>query len=121
MVTTLVHPQVQIIPTRMMEEFPVEEFVVAYAKIVTDKDDGIILQGVYFGGIGSTMAEAEEIARECVNTIRGGTILPRVIKLDGDGLIIDALYEAAERFDKTVTNMNDANKIVNAKSQRKAP
>lgn len=91
----------------------VEQFMVAYAKIVVDKEDGITLQGVYFGGIGDTLTEAEQIARECVNSIRGGTVLPRVVKLDGECQVIDALYEATERFERITENMVESEQILN--------
>lgn len=87
-------------------------YVVAYAKITVDKREGITLQGVYFGGLG-TFDEAETIARECVDTIRGGTILPRIVKLDEDNLIVEALQDAQEKFEKVVENMSSADEIVN--------
>ena len=94
-----------------------EKFVVAYAKITTDKD-GISLQGVYFGGMGDTVEEAEEIARECVNRVKGGTILPRVLKIGNDGKILDALYDANDRFEQTTVNMQEADKIINRTQSR---
>lgn len=96
-----------------------EKFMVAYAKIVVDKQDGISLAGVFFGGIGETMVEAEGIARECVNTIRGGTILPRVAKLDKDGQVIDALYDATDKFERVVQSMVETDEIVNRSRKKK--
>jgi hypothetical protein len=86
-------------------------YVVAYAKIVTDKQ-GIHLNGVFFGGIGDTPEQAHDIARECVNTIRGGTILPRVIQIQEKYKVLDALYEAADKFESTTLQMQEANKII---------
>jgi hypothetical protein len=86
-------------------------YVVAYAKIVTDKQ-GIHLSGVFFGGIGDTPQEAHEIARKCVNTIRGGTILPRVIQIQEKYKVLDALYEASDKFESTTLQMQEANKII---------
>ncbi len=91
------------------------QYLVAYAKIVVDKTTDaarIELAGVFFGGIGETQAEAEAIAKECVNTIRGGTILPRVVKLEGDGQLIEALYDATERFERIAANMIEADAII---------
>lgn len=90
----------------------VEKFVVAYAKITTDKL-GIHLQGVYFGGIGETSKEADIIANDCVNRIRGGTILPKVLRIDGDHQVLDALYDASDRFEITTVQMQEAEKIIN--------
>jgi 3-deoxy-D-arabino-heptulosonate 7-phosphate (DAHP) synthase len=94
-------------------------YIVAYARIVTDKNDNIILHGVYFGGIENTMEEAEQIARECVNTIRGGIILPRVIKLEDNLSIVDALYDAEDKFERIVKNMVESNEIMNRNKQNK--
>jgi hypothetical protein len=96
-----------------------EKYLVAYAKIVVDREQGIALQGVYFGGIGDTLHEAEVIAKDCVNNVRGGTILPKVLKLDGQGRVIDALYEATEKFEKVTANMIEADSIINRGRRKK--
>tara|TARA_R110000751_G_scaffold112718_2_gene211703 strand:- start:612 stop:914 length:303 start_codon:yes stop_codon:yes gene_type:complete len=88
-----------------------EAYVVAYAKITTDKE-GIHLSGVFFGGIGDSPEKAHEIARECVNTIRGGTILPRVIQIQDKHQVLEALYEASDKFESTTLQMQEANKIL---------
>lgn len=90
----------------------VEKFVVAYAKITTDKE-GIHLQGVYFGGLGESADEADAIARDCVNRIRGGTILPKVLRIDGNHQVLDALYDASDKFEHTTLQMQEAEKIIN--------
>lgn len=95
------------------ETAQMEKWVVAYAKILLDKDIGVMLQGVYFGGIGDTPDEAEVIARECVNTIKGGTILPKVVKVTDEFTVIDALYEAFDRFESTTKRMQEAESILN--------
>ncbi len=96
-----------------------DKFMVAYAKIVVDKDNRIALAGVFFGGIGDTANEAENIARECVNTIRGGTIIPRVVKLERDGQVIDALYDATEKFERVTQNMIESDQIINRGRKKK--
>lgn len=94
-----------------------EKYVVAYAKIITDKE-GIILQGVYFGGLGDSLDEAESVARECVNGMRGGTILPRVLKINGNNQVLDALYDATDRFEQITANMQEADEILNRTGRR---
>lgn len=96
-----------------------DKFLVAYAKIVVDKDEGIALAGVYFGGIGDTPTEAEMIARECVNTVKGGTILPRVVKLQGDGQVVDALCDATEKFERVTADMVESDRIISRGRKRK--
>jgi hypothetical protein len=83
-------------------------YLVAYARIQSDKDAEITLQGVYFGGVGSTPEEAEAIARECVNTIKGGTILPKVVIIDSTESVIDGLLNAMEKFEQVTSHMVEA-------------
>lgn len=87
------------------------EYLVAYAKIVED-DDGIILQGVYFGGIGPTYEAAESIARDCVNQVRGGTVLPKVVKLTRPCQVIDALFDATDNFEAITAQMVEADATI---------
>ena len=97
----------------------VEKFVVAYAKIVANKDDGIQLAGVYFGGLGDTVEEAETLARDCVNTIRGGTILPRVLPVNGSGQLLDAMFDATDKFEQVTAYMVEADDIITRTQSRK--
>jgi hypothetical protein len=92
--------------------------IVAYAKISTDKDK-IALQGVYFGGVGDTQIEADAIARECVNTIRGGTILPQVLPLEGQGQLMDAMFDACDKFEQVTAYMVEANDTIMRTSNKK--
>lgn len=96
----------------VVEREPMEKFVVAYAKITTDKA-GIHLQGVYFGGLGDSVGEADDIARECVNRIRGGTVLPKVMPISGDHQVLEALYDASDKFEMVTLQMQEAEKIIN--------
>jgi len=92
---------------------PRERIVVAYARFVEDKTDGIFMQGVYFGGIANTVEEAERIAKECVNTTRGGTILPRLVAITGDDSpVLRAMEVAAERFGKLARQMYHAEEVI---------
>ena len=95
------------------------KFMVAYAKIVVDKNGEVILAGVFFGGIGDTHTEAESIARECVNTIRGGTILPQIINLKGECQVMDAMYDATEKFEQVTKNMIDSDQIIGRARKKK--
>jgi len=89
-----------------------EKFVVAYAKIITDKEDGVSLAGVFFGGLGDTVDEANALAKDCVNTIRGGTILPRVLPIEGDGQLLEAMFDATDKFEQVTAYMIEANEII---------
>lgn len=90
---------------------PNQEIVVTYAKVVEDKDDGIYMQGVFFGGIASTKDEAERIARECVNGVKGGTILPKLIVTQGKADVLQAMETAGKRFAQLEVQMFQAEEI----------
>jgi hypothetical protein len=85
---------------------------VFYAKIVDDKQDGVYLADVYFGGIGKDNKEAEKIARECVNVVRGGTIIPKIITLNGSFQLLSAMKEATEKFQAMEREMFLAEDII---------
>jgi len=93
-----------------------KNYVVAYAKITEDKS-GIKLAGVYYGGMGPTMDDAEVIAKKCINEVRGGIIMPKILPVSGRNQVIDALYSAAEKLERTVFQMQETGKIL-AKSRR---
>jgi hypothetical protein len=95
------------------------DYIVAYAKI-TEDDTGITLQGVYFGGVGKTFDEAEVIARECVNTIRGGTIIPKVLKLTRPQQLTDVFYDVMDAFESITAQMIEADETIKrAQTKRK--
>ena len=87
-------------------------WIIIYAKISTDKDNGIGLQGIYFGGQATTFESAEGLARDCVNSIKGGTIIPKIYRLDEDIDLVEAMYTATEKFEKDVERMIEADKII---------
>jgi len=95
-----------------------EKFVVAYAKIQTDKDE-ITLQGVFFGGLGDDPEEAEQIARDCVNTTKGGTILPKVVKVTSKHAVMDAMFDAFEKFEQVVTYMVESNNTIRRTTKKR--
>lgn len=89
-----------------------DKWIVTYARITIDKEHGIVLNGVYFGGLVGNNDEAELVAKECVNTIKGGTILPKIIRLTSE-CIIDALLDAETKFIEMANRMRDADDIIN--------
>ena len=95
-----------------------EKYLVAYAKVTTDKDEGICLQGVFFGGIGDTVDEADRIARDCINTTRGGTIIPKVLKIEEECQLIDLMLDAADKFERVVELMIEANNTIDRSSKK---
>jgi len=89
-----------------------KKYVVAYAKIVTDKNTGISLAGVFYGGMGETVNEADQIARDCVNTTRGGTILPKIVPIEGSGQLLDAMFDATDKFEEVTSHMVESHNII---------
>ena len=94
------------------------QYLVTYAKILTEKDN-ISLQGVYLGGVSDVKEDAGNIARECTNTIRGGTILPKIVTIEEDGKLLDAMFDACERFEKIVQYMVESNETIKKAIKRK--
>lgn len=58
--------------------------VVCFGKFTDDKEDGVRLTGVYFGGLANDSEEANKIAKECSNSIRG--IMIKTATLEPDTL-----------------------------------
>lgn len=96
-----------------------ESYVVTYAKIVESKDGDIVLDGVFFGGVGYTKDEADDLARQCVNSIRGGTIIPKIVNVIGCHQVLEALYDATEAFEKITAQMLEANEAILRTQNRK--
>lgn len=90
-------------------------YVITYAKMVDDKQEGIYLQGVYFGGVEETMEEANRIAKHCVNTVKGGTIFPKIFPMDAPNALRDTLKLARTRFEIMESNMVMTEDIIGGK------
>lgn len=84
-----------------------------------DKVEGIQLQGVYFGGVEESEENAESTAKDCVNTIKGGTIMPKIVQVGGPGQLLDAMFEAADSFEKLVEEMSEAESVIKRAQERK--
>lgn len=87
-------------------------YLVTYAKVTLDKQSGIQLQGIYFGGTAPSEDEAAQVAKSCVSNNKGGTVLPKVLPLEHYESFIDALYESTQRFEELVGRMKEADQIL---------
>ena len=94
-------------------------WIVVYAKMVDDKEKGIKLAGIYLGGASTDKAEAEKIARECVNTIKGGTIMPRIYPSSGKQELPRIMDEANLFFKKKEDQMVEAAAIIARPASKK--
>jgi len=91
--------------------------VVIYGKAVDDKELGIYIEGVFFGGIAETQAEADQLARMAVNCTVGGTAIPKIIPI-GNKNLHQIFKEAKIRFDKIEREMMETEAILLANQQR---
>jgi hypothetical protein len=90
---------------------------VIYGKAVDDKELGIYIEGVFFGGVAQSQDEAEQLARTCVNCTVGGTAIPKIIPV-GDKNLHQIFREAKIRFDKIEREMMETEAILLANQQR---
>ena len=96
-----------------------EDWVVIYAKIVIDKDSGIYLNNVYFGGYAESLSGAECAARSCINNIKGGTIIPKKYKLSPEIDLIEAFFDATQKFESMVSDMQKVESITSRNKAKK--
>lgn len=92
-----------------MDTCPV--YLVAFAKIVLNKNKDIILDGVYFGGLVESIDDAEKLSSDCINNIKGGTILTKIKKLDTP-FIIDGMFYVEDKFEAIIKDMREAQSIL---------
>ena len=94
------------------------KLAVMYGKAIDDKELGIYIEGVYFGGIANNDVEANGIARNCVNNIRGGTAIVKIIPITGRNRLLDLFCDAKTRFDKVEREMVETEQILEANAKR---
>lgn len=93
--------------------------MVVYARIVEEKKIGPMIVGVYFGGIGETEKEANQIADACtLSTIQGNIIIARVIKLSNNNIITTA-KNMIDIFERLVENMHNNISSLKRKKNKK--
>jgi len=90
------------------------KFIVAYGKFVDDKDVGIILVGVYLGGVCDTQDDADTLATKCVSETQGGIIVTKVIEMR-DMNIVKVLSEIEQQFDKMAEQIYDNERTIAGK------
>jgi hypothetical protein len=90
---------------------------IVYGKAVDDKELGIYIEGVFFGGVASDQDEADKLATICVNCTNGGIAIPKIIPIEGDSLhkIFD---DAITRFDKIEREMIETEETLLASQRR---
>ncbi|MCK9558648.1 MAG: hypothetical protein M0R50_11515 [Candidatus Cloacimonetes bacterium] len=91
--------------------------VIVYGKAVDDKEIGIYIEDVFFGGVANDQAEADQLAKACVNCTIGGVAIPKIIPDDGKDLH-EIFQEAIVRFAKIEREMIETEDILLANQQR---
>lgn len=87
-------------------------YLVAYAKIIVEKNKNVILDGVYFGGVAESIDSAEQLATDCINNTKGGTIITKIKQLDSDN-VIDGMLYLEDKFESIVKDMRETCAILN--------
>jgi len=95
-------------------------YCVSYAKISLDKEDGVELLGIFFGGVSQSEQEAEVIAAECVNTTKGCTVIPSILVINEDMDLLHTMDDAHDRFKKKIAQMQEAYSILNRPHKKKS-
>ncbi len=86
-------------------------FVVMYGKFVEDKEDGIYLDNVFFGGLSDDRNVADKVAQRCVSTLKGGIIIPKVFVLEEAERIPEMFPRVRRKFGQLEKEMIDAEDI----------
>jgi hypothetical protein len=92
-------------------------FVVIYGKAIDDKEIGIYIEGVFFGGLAPDQIEADKLAKICVNCTVGGTAIPKIIPL-GSKNLHEIFKDAIIRFDRIEREMVETEDILLTNQQR---
>jgi hypothetical protein len=89
-------------------------YLVLYGRFVDDKQEGVYLDGVYFGGVADDVAGADMIASNCVNNAKRGTSFPKIIPLDRPDDFPVVVRDTLDRFAKMEASMIEAEDIQRA-------
>lgn len=95
------------------------KWFVVYAKVIDDKGSNIRVTEAHFGGVGNTEEIAEQIARECVNSIKGGTPIVKLFRANGILRLKEVMDEADEKFRLIEERMLMTAEIINRGAPKK--
>ncbi len=60
--------------------------LVMFGKFIDDKELGIHLSDIYYGGLVSSEEEERELSQTCIKNTKNGTIIPKSVIVQGDFL-----------------------------------
>lgn len=70
--------------------------IIMFGRFIDDKEDGIYLSDIYYGGLVETEAEELDIAKTCVKNTKNGTIIPKVSEVNGN--FMEKVNEVKNQF-----------------------
>lgn len=93
--------------------------VVCYGKFIDDKDDGVRLVSVHFGGAATEIDEADQIARDCINSVKGGVVIIKTLQMVGKHQLIDTMRSATDKLKCLETQMRETQITISRPHKRK--
>lgn len=102
------------------DKMRLEKYCVSFAKVALDKEEGVELLGVYFGGLTYSEEDAELVATECVNSVKGCTVLPTIMPVIEAECLLDLLDDATARFQSKIAQMQEAYHIIHRPAKKKS-
>jgi hypothetical protein len=97
-------------------------YAVVYGKAVDDKQLGVYLDGIYFGGMSDDKSEADKIATECSNNTRGGVAICKVVPIECENTLPSLLDKLRDQYAKIERDMINTEDIITdnaAKSKKR--
>jgi hypothetical protein len=92
---------------------------VIYGKIVDDKEEGVYIDNIFFGGIASNIEEEELIKRSCANNVRGGYAVTRALPIRDNNSLPNVFVEARRLFFQIERDMME-NELIMERNQERA-
>lgn len=94
-------------------------YLVTYVHIQIDDPSKLDSPDLYFGGLVSNMNDAEVLARSCSQNLKNGTIIPKILRFEGYHLLLDMMYDAAEKFQVVFDQMKEMHlRMTNIKKKK---
>lgn len=91
------------------------EYLVTYSKFVTCKKEGTVLQGVYFAGIEQTREAADKLGKDCVNVVKGGTIVAKVTMVKSPYNVLEKMYDIIDLQERQLAELLETEKTFKRK------
>lgn len=94
-------------------------YFIIFGKFVDDKEDGIYLSSVCFGGMANSKDDAESIASQCSKNTKGGIIVVRIFDSVNSSLP-ETINKATTKFYEIERRMVEAEDIYSRNNKKKS-